>query len=287
MPRIELSAGPIDYLDTGGEGPVLVLTHGLPMNETQWRKVVPLLHGYRCVLPTLPLGGHRTPMHADADLTQQGLARLLAEFLERLDLRDVTVVMNDWGGPQFLVAEGCTERVARLVFVACEAFDNFPPGSAKGLARLLRIPGGTKLAVWLFGRKWFRQSRQAYGALSLRGVPDEVMRDWFEPLTSDANVLRDFVKFATSAPKRARLLELSERLREFDRPVLVVWADRDKLMPRAHGRRLAALFPDSRLVEIASSGTLIPEDQPERLTEVLTGFLAETGAVPADGVTGR
>ncbi|WP_245873913.1 sensor histidine kinase [Streptomyces phaeoluteigriseus] len=43
MPEIALSSGPIDYQDTGGTGPVLVFGHGLPMNETQWRKVVPLL----------------------------------------------------------------------------------------------------------------------------------------------------------------------------------------------------------------------------------------------------
>jgi pimeloyl-ACP methyl ester carboxylesterase len=46
LPHIELSAGIIDYADTGG-GPVVVFTHGLPMSATQWRKVVPLLPGYR------------------------------------------------------------------------------------------------------------------------------------------------------------------------------------------------------------------------------------------------
>ncbi|MEE1779771.1 alpha/beta hydrolase, partial [Streptomyces sp. JV181] len=97
MPRIELSSGPIDYQDTGGEGPVLVFGHGLPMNETQWRKVVPLLDGYRCVLPTLPLGGHRQPMNSDADLSQRGVARLLGEFIEGLGLSEVTLVLNDWG----------------------------------------------------------------------------------------------------------------------------------------------------------------------------------------------
>lgn len=126
MPSVELSSGSIDYQDTGGQGPVLVFGHGLPMNETQWRKVVPLLKGYRCVLPTLPLGGHRRPMKPDADLSQRGLALLLGEFIERLGVDDVTLVLNDWGGGQFLVSEGRAQRIARLVLVACEAFDNFP-----------------------------------------------------------------------------------------------------------------------------------------------------------------
>lgn len=74
MPRVQLSAGTVDYLETGGTGPVLVFTHGLLMNATQWRKVVPLLDGYRCVRPTLRLGAHRQPMSPDADLSERGVA---------------------------------------------------------------------------------------------------------------------------------------------------------------------------------------------------------------------
>lgn len=281
MPRIELSAGPVDYQDTGGDGPVLVLAHGVPMNETQWRKVVPLLPGYRCVLPTLPLGGHRTAMKPDADLSQLGVARLLGEFVERLDLRDVTLVLNDWGGGQFLLAEGGGDRIGRLVLVACEAFDNFPPAPAKVLAVLAAVPGGIWLLTQLMRVPAFAHSPKGYGGMSRRGLPDDVLADWFAPARSSSAIRRDFAKFATSTPDRETLLALSERLRGFDRPVLVVWATEDTMMPREHGPRLAALYPQGRLVEIADSSTLVPEDQPERLAEALTSFLAETGAATA------
>lgn len=285
MPRIELTAGPVEYQDTGGDGPVLVLTHGVPMSATtQWRKVVPLLAGYRCLLPTLPLGGHREPMKPGADLSQRGVARLLGEFLNRLDLRDVTLVLNDWGGGQFLLSGGPgsgAERVARLALVACEAFDNFPPGPAKALAVVAKVPGGVWLLMQAMRLGAVRRAKGGYGGMSLRGIPDEVLDDWFAPATRSREIRRDFAKFATSAPDRATLLAWSEQLREFDRPVLVVWAAEDRLMPREHGPRLAELYPGGRLVEIADSATLVPEDQPERLAEVLTGFLAETGAAPA------
>lgn len=280
MPRIELSSGPIDFQDTGGEGPVLVFGHGLPMNETQWRKVVPLLDGYRCVLPTLPLGGHRQPMNPDADLSQRGVARLLGEFIEELGLDQVTLVLNDWGGGQFLVSEGRDQRIARLVLVACEAFDNFPPGPAKAMAQVCRVPGGVWLLTRLMRVPAFRHHRGGYGGMSLRGVPDEIMDDWFAPATRSRAIRRDFAKFATGAPGRKTLLTWSERLRAFDRPVLVVWATEDRLMPREHGSRLAGLYPQGRLVEIADSATLIPEDQPERFAEALTDFLIRTGADP-------
>ncbi|PSL04582.1 pimeloyl-ACP methyl ester carboxylesterase [Haloactinopolyspora alba] len=280
MPRVELSAGGIDYQDTGGDGPVLVFTHGFPMNGSQWRKVVPRLAGYRCVLPTLPLGAHRTPMKPDADLTQRGIALLLGEFLEALDLTDVTLVMNDWGGAQFLVTEGEAGRVARMAMVACEAFDNFPPAPARPLTGVAKVPGGVWLLMQLFRLRFFRHDKRAYGGLTRHGIPDEVLDDWFAPATASRRIRRDLAKFATSAPPREVLLEWSERLRDFDRPVLVVWATDDMMMPPEHGEKLTELLPNAQLVEIADSGTLIPEDQPEELVRVLTAFLAQNGAEP-------
>jgi pimeloyl-ACP methyl ester carboxylesterase len=273
MATIELSAGPIDYVDTGGSGPVVVFTHGFPMTWTQWRKVVPLLGGYRCVLPTLPLGAHRTPMRRDADLSQRGQALLLGEFLEHLGLHDVTLVLNDWGGPQFLLSEGRAERVGRLVLVACEAFDNFPPKPARPLVRLVKVPGGVWLLMRLLRTKFFRHNKNTYGGLAKHGIPDPVLDGWFVPATHDRAIRRDLAKFAVSSPGREVLLRWTARLSDFDRPVLVVWAPEDRMMPLPHGRRLAELFPGARLVEITDTWTLIPEDQPQRLAEVLRDFL--------------
>ncbi|GAB3382606.1 alpha/beta fold hydrolase [Amycolatopsis echigonensis] len=285
MPRVELSAGPIDYTDTGGAGPVLVFGHGFPMSRTQWRKVVPLLDGYRCLLPTLPLGAHLAPMRPDADLSQFGVARLLGEFLAALDLHEATIVLNDWGGGQFLVADGLAPaehaaRVGRLALVACEAFDNFPPKPARPVVNLLRLPGGPWLHAQATRTSFYRHAKAAYGAMCESRVPDDILEGWFAPALRDKEIRRDMVKFATGTPPRRVLLEWTERLRSFDRPVLVVWAGKDRMMPADHGRRLVDLFPDSRLVEIPDSGTLIPEDQPERLAKELTAFLTETGAVP-------
>ena len=99
MTEIELSAGAVRYEDSGGQGPVVVLCHGLLMTASLWDEVVEELGpGFRCVRPTLPLGAHRQPMRADADLSLRGQVRLLTEFLDRLELQEVTLVFNDWCG---------------------------------------------------------------------------------------------------------------------------------------------------------------------------------------------
>ena len=91
MHEIDLSAGPIAYEDTAGPGPVVVLLHGLAMDGSVWSQVVQELRpDHRCLVPTMPLGSHRKPMRADADLSASGIAKLVAELLQALDLREVT-----------------------------------------------------------------------------------------------------------------------------------------------------------------------------------------------------
>lgn len=273
MPTVELSSGPVSYGDTGGSGPVLVFCHGLLMNGLQWRKVLPLLSGYRCITPTLPLGAHTVAMKPDADLTQLGVARILADFLDALDLDDVTLVLNDWGGGQFVISDGRADRVGRLVLASCEAFDNFPPKPARPAAMLCRIPGGGWLFTKMMGTSFFRHNRKAYGVLSKRGVPDEVYDQWFRPSTENRDIRRDMVKFCTGAPPRRVLLEWADRLPAFTRPVLVLWAREDLMFPLEHAERLATTFTDSTLVLVDDSLTLIPEDQPEKFADALTAFV--------------
>ena len=71
------------------------------------------------------------------------------------------------------------------------------------------------------------------------------------------------------ARQRTILLEAAEALPAFDRPALVVWAQRDRVMPPEHGRRLAELLPHGRLVEIPGSCTLVPLDQPASLSTAI------------------
>jgi pimeloyl-ACP methyl ester carboxylesterase len=268
MPTVELSAGTIDYEDTGGDGPVIVLLHGLIMDGSLWRRVVEDLRAdYRCVLPTLPLGAHRQPMRADADLSMRGIAEIAGEFLQSLDLRDVTLAMNDWGGAQLLIGGPHDGRISRLALCSCEAFDNVPPkGAARMLPYLARVPGGLAAALLPFRFDRLRRLPMTYGPLSKRPVPREVMDRWFAPVAEQREIRRDLGKYIlSSAQSRRDLMAATAALGAFDRPALVAWAIEDRLMPREHGRRLAQLLAQAQLVEIADSYTLIPEDQPAAL----------------------
>jgi pimeloyl-ACP methyl ester carboxylesterase len=278
MAEIELSAGSILYEDTGGEGPVIVLCHGLLMTASLWDQVVEELGpGYRCIRPTLPLGAHRRPMRADADLSLPGQVRLLAELLERLELQEVTLVFNDWCGAQLLVAEGWDGRVGRLVLASCETDDNYPPGlPGRVAAAAARLPGGLAAVLKPLRFKALRRLPMTFGLMSERPIPEELFDQWLEPALTNPAIRRDLRKYAGDTRQgRRQLVKANSRLSGFGKPVLVVWAAEDKVMPIAAGRRLAASFPDSRFVEIPDSRTLIPVDQPRALAGAIAAFVSD------------
>jgi pimeloyl-ACP methyl ester carboxylesterase len=275
MNQIELSAGTIDYEDTGGGGPTLVLLHGLLMDASLWDDVVADLSvDHRCVVPTLPLGAHRHAMHADADLSLRGIARLVAELLDRLDLRDVTVVGNDTGGAlvQLLACDG-TPRLSGIVLASCDAFDNFPPGlTGKTLVLTGKLPPAMfGLFMQQMRLRPLRRLPIAFGWLTKRG--DAATARWMRPVLQQREIRRDTVRvLRAAAADKHLMLDAAECLTTFDHPALVVWASEDRVMPPDHGRRLAELLPQGRLVEIPDSHTLVPLDQPTRLAQIIRDF---------------
>lgn len=281
-----LEAGPVEYRERG-QGRPLVFVHGIALHGGFWRKVVPELAGeHRCIVPTLPLGGHRLPMRPDADLSPPGLAALIAELLASLELDDAVVVANDTGGAlaQILVTTR-PERVGALVLTPCDAFQHFLPWQFRSLQILAHVPGATWQTAQLLRAAPLRRSALGFGLLTKHGLPDDVSDSYVEPLRRSAEVRRDLTK-VLKAIRRRHTLEAAERLPSFHAPTLIAWAAEDKVFPVEDARKLAELLPAARLELVEDSLTYIPEDQPQRLADLIRGFLASEAA-PADSAPTR
>jgi pimeloyl-ACP methyl ester carboxylesterase len=275
MTETKISQGTIRYREAG-EGSPIVFLHGLLVDGRLWRKVTPLLQDrFHCIVPDLPLGSHTVPMDPIADLSPPGLARIVAGFLEALELDGVTLVGNDTGGAiAQITAANHPERIGRLVLTNCDAYENFLPPAFRPLQWAARVPGmltglmqGMRLAP-------MRRLPTAYGRLIKRDFAGAPTREWVEPFLSDQGIRRDTVKVLKGIDPR-HTFDAAEKLSRQERPTLLAWAREDRFFKAEFAQRLAETIPGTRLEWIEDSYTFVPEDQPERLAELVGAFAHE------------
>ena len=277
--EVELEQGVVRYREMG-EGPPILFVHGILVNGVLWCEVVPpLTQHYRCIVPDLPLGGHRVPMNPDADLSPGGVARLVADFMEALDLRDVTLIGNDTGGAicQIVVAEH-PGRLSRLVLTNCDAYEAFFP--------LLLKP--FHYGAKLFGRRfvgtvaWTLRSRLAQRILmktvAARRMETATLDAYLQPLIHEPGVRCDLARFLSQVSNHYTL-EAARSFENFDRPVLIAWGENDIFFSRKLAHRLQRDFPAATLQFVPNSRAFVPEDQPEKLVELIRNFVKDQPAV--------
>ena len=267
-----LPAGRIRY-HQHGQGPPVVFVHGLLVNADLWRAVVPPVAqaGYRCIAPDWPLGAHQLAV-PHADLSPPGVAALVAAFLERLDLADVTVVANDTGGAitQLLMTQH-PDRIGGVVLTSCDSLERFFPPVFAPLPTLARIPGSMWPLAQLLRVGALQRLPFTFGWVAKRPIPPEIMDSYLLPSRRDAAVRQDLRRFLRGVHHR-HTLAAARSLPQFPKPVLLAWAEEDRLFPVELAHRLAGLLPQATLVTIPDSYTFVPEDQPELLARLVADF---------------
>jgi pimeloyl-ACP methyl ester carboxylesterase len=279
--QITLASGTISYRERGSGAPI-VFVHGLLTNGDVWRGVVPpLANRWRCISPDWPLGSHGLPMNDDADLSTPGLAALVADFLEAIELEDVTLVGNDTGGAICqLVAAHHSARLGRLVLASCDAYEVYPPPPFGVLSLAARVPGALHLGAQLMRVRALRRGRLAYGSV-MRNHPEPAISDSYVRPGLRAEIRRDTRKVLLGI-SRTHTLDAAKHFNQFDRPVLIAWAEQDRLFPAELADRLAAAFPRASRAVVEHSRTFIGEDEPERLAALIAQFLTPAYNAHAD-----
>ena len=275
---IEVSGGRMRVFEAG-TGEPLIFVHGALVNANLWRKVVKrLAPDFRCITLDLPLGSHELAM-PDADISPTGLAEMIADAIGALGLESPTIVANDTGGGLTQIALARHPELAgRVVLTSCDAYENFPPRFFRNLLWPARFPAAARAAFAALRIRALRGTPLAYGWLAKHGLDAEASDSYVLPILTEKPLGADFARILrTFDPKHT--LDAIEKLRSYDRPVLVAWSRDDKFFPPAHAERLAADIPGARLEWIEDAYTFSMEDQPERLAELIAGFVREPVAV--------
>ena len=270
--EIQLTSGTIRYREAG-RGKPIVFVHGFLVDGRLWEGVVDrLADRYRCLAPDWPLGAQQVAMNPDADLSPPGLARLIAEFIERLELEDVTVVGNDSGGAiSQILAANHPERIGRLALTNCDTHENFPPGIFKAMPPLAKLPGGMQVLSAPF--RVPAVARQAFAPFARTKIPNDLIASWMRPATQDSGVMRDTKKVTAGMNKR-HTLAAAKKLHTSDIPLRLLWAPGDKFFPIKYAERLAGEVPNSQIIQIPDAKTFVPLDQPQRVADEIADFVS-------------
>jgi haloalkane dehalogenase len=254
----------VHYVDEGA-GPPMLLLHGNPTWSFLYRKIITGLRDrYRCIAVDYPGFGLSTARHGYG-FTPAEHADVVAELVRRLDLRGVTMMVQDWGGPiGFAVAVRDPERFAGFVIGNTWAWPKADLPTQL-FSRFLGGPVGRRL---ILNRNLFVE-----GALG-RGVrpplPDAVMAAYRGPFPTPGSRWPTAVFPREIIASRPFLAEVERGLPALsDRRALLVWPTRDIAFREPELRRWRQLFPDHRTVMLERAGHYIQEEKPDEIVAAI------------------
>jgi pimeloyl-ACP methyl ester carboxylesterase len=271
---LDVDGGRLAYLDEGPrDAPVVLCVHGNPTWSFYWRALVHRLSDrYRVVVPD-HIGCGRSDKPQDWPYRLAGHVANLRRLIDHLGLRDIQLVVHDWGGAiGFGAAVAEPERFARLVVTNTAAFrsPHIPPSIAS-----CRIPGFGALAVR--GLNGF--ARAATLRTTVRPLAPAVRRGLLAPYDSWAHRIAT-LRFVEDIPMRdthpswSTLADIEAGLERLSAlPMLILWGERDWCFTPWFRAEWTRRFPAARVVAWDDVAHYVMEDAPDRVIAELEPFL--------------
>ena len=264
--RLELDGLQMHYVDEGRGEPFLLL-HGEPTWSYLWRRLIPRLPG-RVVAPDL-IGFGLSDKPTDIGwYSYDRHVRSIERLVEELDLRGLTLVVHDWGGPIGLrVAVEHSDRVDRLVVLDTGVGAGAPSEEWLRFRAMMRAAGGA-LDV----------GRLVAGG-TMQGLSDDVRAAYDAPFPtteSKAGALAfpELVPTGPDHPNAAPMLRVRNALRCWEKPALVVWGAEDAVLPVQVAERFVELIPGAQgPVVLEGAGHFLQEDRPDELGDAILDFV--------------
>ena len=278
MAQVVLKQATIEYREFGPRDsahPPVLFVHGILVDGRLWREVAEGLarRGFRCIVPTWPLGSHTIPVNEATALSLPGVAQMINDAIVALDLSDVTLVGSDTGGGICqLVVDAYPDRIGRLVLTNCDAFEKCPPAPFNIVFGLLRGPISIKALFGQLRLRLLRHSPLGFGLL-INNPDPHLTSAWLQPCLEDSRICRDLAALLRQVAA-ADLTDVATRLPRFAEPVTLVWGQRDRCFTPSLGRRLAGLFSNGRLIAVPNAKTFVALDAPGAVIDAIAAITA-------------
>ena len=256
----------IAYLDEG-DGPPLVLLHGIPTSSLLWRDVIPTLAQTRRViaLDMLNYGRSDKPERVDVSIAAQ--ARILIGFMDALGLGRVDLAAHDiGGGVAQIVAVRHPERLNSLILASAICFDSWPIPEFEPLQDPDAEAGMSVEEFDKMLRNFLPQ-----GVVSADGLSDEAIAIMLSPWAGEAGKAALFHNFRRLNPEYT--MAIARELDTINMPTLVLWGDMDPFQKPEYAQRLADAIPNAKLEWIADAAHWIMEENPREVATCIVRFL--------------
>jgi pimeloyl-ACP methyl ester carboxylesterase len=277
---VRTRSGEVGYAEVGS-GPVALFVHGVGTNGALWRNVLELVRDERrCIALDLP-GHGATPLAASQDVSLSGLATVVEDFCDALELTDVDLVANDTGGAVAqIVAAHRPDMLATFTLTDCDTRNNIPPKAFLPVVWLSRAGLLARVAPRM--ARTARGARRAFAGAyqTASAVPDDVVLAFATPVVGTRDAARDFQRTLTGLHSRD-LAAVEPDLRRLEVPTRIVWGTRDRFFPLRYARWLGELIPGATGIDEIEGGRLFFPD--ERADEFVPHLLAHWRAHPRHG----
>jgi 2-hydroxymuconate-semialdehyde hydrolase len=264
--KIRTFAGDVAYVRKG-QGPPLLLLHGIPSSSYLWRDVIdPLSASFDVLAPDL-LGYGDSDKRLDAELSIAAQARYMVAFMETLGVHQTAVIGHDiGGGVAQLIAVDEPQRVARLVLIDSAVDNNWP---IPVIARL-KEPAWDQIMVNIDMRKGLREGLEK-GIVTEGRITDELVDEWTRPF-QDLGGRRAYLRAARALNNRD-LMSRSRHIQEIETPTLILWGANDAFLEPRWAETLQRKFGNSTVEIIDPGGHFLPLDRPDAVVEAIMRFL--------------
>lgn len=269
---LEIDGCRVHYLDEGS-GPPLLMLHGNPTWSFLYRDIV---HGlrdrFRCIAPDYP-GFGLSRAASGYGFTPAEHARIIERFVLELDLRDLTLMMQDWGGPIGLYVAGRhPERIRGLVIGNTFAW---PVNGDPHFERFSKLVGGP-VGGFLIRRYNAFVNLLIPAGVKRKKLPAEVMAAYREPFRTRASRLPTHVFPREILDGKSFLAEVESGLGKLrDRPALILWGDKDIAFRSTERARFEEIFPSHRTMVLGGAGHFIQEDAPEEIVAAVRDWASD------------